>query len=223
MTTDPHQSKHKTVVPHPAGISRDERWCLRGQRGGTIWLTGLSGTGKSTIAAALEATLIREGLDAVWLDGDNLRMALCADLGFSEANRHENVRRIGEVARLFASSGTVVIASVISPFRADRERTRQAHQSDGIPFVEVLVEAPIEILRQRDPKGLYRRSLAGELRGLTGVDAPYERPLRAAIDLRTDLCGVSDAVARLRSVAWGLARPDSAVNQTDELARGGLP
>lgn len=223
MTTDPDQSKNKTVVPHPAAISRDERWCLRGQRGGTIWLTGLSGTGKSTIAAALEATLLCEGLDAVWLDGDNLRLALCADLGFSEANRHENVRRIGEVARLFASSGTVVIASVISPFRADRERTRQSHQSDGIPFVEVLVEAPIEVLRQRDPKGLYRRSLAGELRGLTGVDAPYERPLRAEIDLRTDLCSVSDAVARLRSVAWGLARPHSAVNQTDEIARGGRP
>jgi adenylyl-sulfate kinase len=186
------------VVPPITVLGRDERWAARGQRGLTVWLTGLSGSGKSTIAAALEADLVRRGIDAVWLDGDTLRTGLCAGLGFSDADRHENVRRIGEVARLFAQSGIVTIVSAISPFRSDRDTIRAAHSHDSLDFIEVLAEAPLDVLRQRDTKGLYRRAAAGELKGLTGVDAPYERPERAEIEIRTAECEVRDAVERLR-------------------------
>ena len=158
---------------HPGEIGRDER----PSRGATVWLTGLSGSGKSTVAARVERLLVGAGRPAYVLDGDNVRHGLNADLGFSDDDRHENVRRVGEVARLMADAGIVVLVPVISPFRAGRDQARAAHQAAGLPFVEVFVDTPIELCEQRDPKGLYAKARRGELTGFTGIDSPYEPPL----------------------------------------------
>lgn len=171
-----------------AALSRGERFERLGAAGKTLWMTGLSGSGKSTIAAALERELVLRGVRAFRLDGDNLRHGLNRDLGFSPADRAENIRRIGEVAKLLAESGCVAIVSAISPYRADRDQCRAMHEQDAggpLGFVEVFVDAPLAVCRQRDPKGLYRKSAAGEITGLTGVDAPYESPTRPELVLRT--------------------------------------
>ena len=151
--------------------------------GATVWLTGLSGSGKSTVASALGGLLRDAGIAYMLLDGDDLRRGLNADLGFGEKDRAENVRRVGEVARLVASGGLIAIVSLISPYRADRERVRAAHDVDGLTFVEVFVDTPLAVCIERDPKGLYRRALAGELLEFSGVDAPYEAPLQPEIRL----------------------------------------
>jgi bifunctional enzyme CysN/CysC len=164
------------VVWQGGGIEREERWRAIGQRGATVWLTGLPASGKSTLAAALEAQLVSRGRAAYLLDGDNLRHGLCGDLGFDAAARAENVRRAGEAARILADSGTVAIVALVSPYAADREAVRARHESDDIPFVEVWVDTPLEECERRDPKGLYRRARAGELPGMTGIDDPYEAP-----------------------------------------------
>ena len=169
------------VVWHPGGISPEERAASLGHRGATIWLTGLSGSGKSTVAAELERRLVLGGRPAYVLDGDNLRHGLNADLGFSDDDRAENVRRVGEVARLLADAGVVALVPVISPFRAGREAVRQSHDVAGIRLVEVFVDTPIEVCESRDPKGLYAKARRGELTGFTGIDSPYEPP--AAPDL----------------------------------------
>ena len=166
------------VVWHDEGIPREERWAAAGVHGATVWLTGLSGSGKSTIAAALAATLTARGVLAYTLDGDNLRHGLNGDLGFSAADRAENVRRVAEVARLCADAGLVVLVPVISPYRAGRDQARAMHDASGLVFLEVFVDAPLAVCESRDPKGLYRRARAGELTGLTGVDDPYEAPER---------------------------------------------
>ena len=145
----------------------------------TIWLTGLPGSGKSTIAEGVAVVLMNRGRAAYTLDGDNVRHGLNADLGFSAVDRAENVRRNGEVARLMADAGLVVLVPVISPYRSDRAAVRQAHQAAGIPFGEVHVATPLAECERRDPKGLYARARRGELLGLTGVDDPYESPLEA--------------------------------------------
>ena len=155
----------------------------RPSRGATVWLTGLSGSGKSTVAVALEQALVAEGRPAYRLDGDNLRLGLNADLGFGEVDRTENVRRVGEVARLMADAGVVVIVPLISPYRAGRDHARTIHDEAGLPFVEVFVDTPIELCEQRDPKGLYVKARAGEISGFTGIDAPYEAPLRPELVL----------------------------------------
>ena len=155
-----------------AGVARDARLT----RGATVWFTGLSGSGKSTVAAICERTLLDAGRPAYLLDGDNLRHGLNADLGFSAADRSENIRRVGEVARLFADAGVVALVPVISPYRADRARARAAHDDVGLPFVEVFVDTPIDVCEARDPKGLYAKARAGELKGFTGIDDPYEAP-----------------------------------------------
>jgi adenylyl-sulfate kinase len=142
----------------------------------TLWFTGLSGSGKSTIANAVAERLLELGRPAYVLDGDNLRHGLNADLGFSAADRAENVRRVGEVARLMADAGLVVLVPVISPYRADRDRVREAHEAAGLRFVEVFVDTPLELCEQRDPKGLYAKARAGEVTGMTGIDDPYEPP-----------------------------------------------
>jgi bifunctional enzyme CysN/CysC len=149
----------------------------RAHRGATVWLTGLSGSGKSTVAVALERLLVTAGRPAYRLDGDNLRHGLNADLGFTAADRDENVRRAGEVARLFADAGIIALVPLISPYRVGRERARSVHDATDLPFVEVFVDTPIEQCEQRDPKGLYARARAGEISGMTGVDAPYEAPV----------------------------------------------
>jgi bifunctional enzyme CysN/CysC len=168
------------VVWHSTAVRRDER----GTRGLTIWLTGLSASGKSTVAVELERRLVAAGRPAYLLDGDNLRHGLNADLGFSAADRAENVRRVGEVARLFADAGVVAVVSLISPYRADRERVRAAHDELGLSFYEVFVDTPIETCEERDPKGMYAKARAGEIRGFTGVDDPYEAPRNAELVLR---------------------------------------
>lgn len=142
-----------------------------------MWLTGLSGSGKSTVAAACERLLIDAGRPAYVLDGDNLRHGLNGDLGFSAADRAENVRRVGHVARLFADAGVVALVPLISPYRADRDLVRALHAEAGVPFIEVFVDTPIELCEQRDPKGLYAKARAGEITGFTGIDDPYEAPV----------------------------------------------
>jgi bifunctional enzyme CysN/CysC len=152
-------------------------------RGATVWLTGLSGSGKSTVAVALERQLVAARRPAYRLDGDNLRHGLNADLGFTAADRDENVRRAGQVAWLFADAGVVAIVALISPYRAGRDEIRALHEATGLPFLEVYVDTPIELCEQRDPKGLYLKARAGEITGFTGIDDPYEAPLAPSLVL----------------------------------------
>ncbi len=164
------------VVWHPNSLDRDERAGALGHRGATIWFTGLSGSGKSTVAAACERLLVADGRPAYLLDGDNLRHGLNGDLGFSAGDRDENVRRVAEVARLFADAGVVALVPLISPYRVARDRARALHEAAGVPFYEVFVDTPLEVCEERDPKGLYAKARAGELTGMTGIDDPYEAP-----------------------------------------------
>jgi bifunctional enzyme CysN/CysC len=180
----PQAALVENITFHPSQLTREERWQALGTSGATIWMTGLSGSGKSTIASAVEHTLVSSGHPAFMLDGDNLRHGLNAGLGFSEADRAENVRRVGEVAKLLAEAGTVAIASLVSPFRAARDQVRAAHEEAGIPFYEVFVDTPLEECERRDPKGLYAKARAGEITDLTGVGSPYEAPENP--ELRTD-------------------------------------
>lgn len=173
------------IVWHDEGIPRAARWAARGVHGATVWLTGLSGSGKSTIAAAAAGALTDRGVLAYTLDGDNLRHGLNGDLGFSAADRAENVRRVAEVARLCADAGLVVLVPVISPYRAGRDQARALHAASDLVFMEVFVDAPLDVCEARDPKGLYRRARAGELSGLTGVDDPYEPPEHPELVLAT--------------------------------------
>ena len=183
------------VYWHAATVERTARWKRLGLSGATVWFTGLSGSGKSTIADAVAARLIERGRPTYVLDGDNVRHGLNADLGFSAADRAENVRRLGEVARLMADAGLVVLVPVISPYRGDRQQVRAAHEAAGLPFVEVYVDTPLEICEQRDPKGLYARARAGELSAMTGIDAPYEPPKQPDVHLRpASLADQTDAV-----------------------------
>jgi bifunctional enzyme CysN/CysC len=170
------------VTWHGGSVGRDER----PHRGATVWLTGLSGSGKSTVAVALEGLLVASGQPAYRLDGDNLRHGLNADLGFSADDRDENVRRAGEVAVLLADAGVVALVPLISPYRAGRDRARSAHEAAGVPFIEVFVDTPIELCEQRDPKGLYAKARAGEITGFTGIDDPYEAPAAPELRLTPD-------------------------------------
>jgi bifunctional enzyme CysN/CysC len=172
------ESAPANVVWHSGAVARGDR----PSAGATVWFTGLSGSGKSTVAAVVERSLVAVGRPAYLLDGDNLRHGLNADLGFSAADRTENIRRVGEVARLFADAGVVALVPVISPYRADRDRVRSIHDDVGLPFLEVFVDTPLSVCEQRDPKGLYAKARAGEIRGFTGIDDPYEAP--ADPDLR---------------------------------------
>lgn len=164
------------VVWHSGDVARTDRWRAEHLGGATVWFTGLSGSGKSTVAVAVERLLLDRGHATYLLDGDNLRHGLNGDLGFSAADRDENVRRASEVARLFADAGVVALVPLISPYREGRDRARLVHEAADITFVEVFVDTPIEQCEQRDPKGLYALARAGELTGFTGIDAPYEAP-----------------------------------------------
>jgi bifunctional enzyme CysN/CysC len=170
------------TVWHAGAVERVQRERLAGGPGTTVWFSGLSGSGKSTIAVALERELVEMGRLAYRLDGDNVRHGLNGDLGFSVGDRSENIRRLAHVARLMADAGIVAIAAAISPFEADRQWARQLHIDAGLPFLEVFVDTPLEVCEERDPKGLYRRARAGELSGMTGIDSPFEAP--ASPDLR---------------------------------------
>jgi bifunctional enzyme CysN/CysC len=181
------------VVWHAHAVERAERPSL----GATVWLTGLSGSGKSTIAMALERALVEAGRAAYVLDGDNVRHGLNADLGFSAEDRAENVRRVGHVAALFADAGVVAIVPVISPYRAGRDAVRAVHAGRGLPFVEVWVATPLAVCEARDTKGLYARARAGEITGMTGIDDPYEAPERPELTVPTPDVAVVEAVRRI--------------------------
>ena len=170
----------KNLTKHNFLVSRNQREKVSGHPGIVIWFTGLSASGKSTIANALDLELNKRGLRTYILDGDNVRMGLNKDLGFSPESRKENIRRISEVAKLFADSGTIVMTAFISPYKKDRESAREVIDSD---YVEVFVNTPVEECINRDPKGLYKKAIAGEIKGFTGIDAPYEEPLNPEINL----------------------------------------
>ena len=184
------------VVWHESEVPRAERWAATDVQGATVWLTGLSGSGKSTVASALTRLLTEHGVLSYTLDGDNLRHGLTGDLGFSADDRTENVRRVGEVARLFADAGVVTLVPLISPYRAGRDHARALHETAGLTFVEVFVDTPIEVCEQRDPKGLYKQARAGEITGFTGIDDPYEAPLHAELVIPGAEMSAADA-ARL--------------------------
>jgi adenylyl-sulfate kinase len=184
---------------HPGSADAALRARCAGQRGLTVWLTGLSGAGKSTIAVAAERALLEKGCLAMRLDGDNLRHGLNAGVGFDEAGRAEAVRRAGEAALLLAECGAVAIVAMISPYRADRDRVRARHAEVGIPFLEAFVDAPLAVAESRDPKGLYAKARRGEIAGFTGIDAPYEAPVSAELHLRTGSDTQDSCVASLVS------------------------
>lgn len=222
------------VFYHPGTVTREERAALLKQTGATVWFTGLSGSGKSTLAVALEQVLIQRGHAAYVLDGDNVRLGLNAGpkvlmdsrgyaedrakrfgLGFSAADREENIRRIGEVAKLFADAGLFALTSFISPYRADRDAARKAHAANkggAIPFVEVYVDTPIECCEQRDPKGLYKQAreavAAGKGMGFTGVDDPYEPPANPELTFDASKQSVEEGVVLVLNylVKQGLVR-----------------
>ena len=183
------------IVWHTHPVDQEVRAEQKSQKPLVIWFTGLSASGKSTIAGALEQTLTRQRYHTYLLDGDNVRHGLCRDLGFSDADRTENIRRVGEVARLMADAGLIVLAAFISPFIADRDLVR-ALMPEG-QFVEVFVDASLDECRARDPKGLYARADRGEIKEFTGIDSPYEAPLRPEVRIDADRCSVAAAVNQL--------------------------
>jgi adenylylsulfate kinase len=185
------------ITWHEGTVSRQERHENLTQRGATIWLTGLSGSGKSTIAVALEQVLLQQGKHAYVLDGDNVRHGLNKNLGFSAEDRTENIRRIGEVSKLFADAGIISVTSFISPYRADRDIVRQLHAEADLPFLEVYVETPLDVAEERDPKGLYKKARAGEIKGFTGIDDPYEEPESAELVLHTAQQTIEESVRAL--------------------------
>ncbi len=179
------EMKATNVVWHHSRITSIERGTCLDQHGGTIWLTGLPASGKSTTAFALEYALVKRGCAAYVLDGDNVRHGLNKDLAFSAKDRKENIRRVAEVARLFADSGMIVITSFISPYREEREFVRRLHKDSEFYFSEIFVDTPIQVCEARDPKGQYAKARKGELRGFTGVDDPYEPPLTPEMIVKT--------------------------------------
>lgn len=184
-SSDPTPIVSSNIVWHDGEMTRDDRAKVLGHRGCTLWLTGLSGSGKSTVAVELEKILIQQGALAYRLDGDNVRHGLNANLGFGADDRKENIRRVGEVAKLFADAGVVTISSFISPYQKDRDQVRKIHDDAGLTFLEVFINTPIEICEQRDPKGLYKKARAGEIKGFTGIDDPYEAPANPDVDVKT--------------------------------------
>ena len=187
--------KATNIVWHEGNLTRDERWKALNCTGATLWFTGLSASGKSTIASALEQVLVTQGVNSYRLDGDNVRHGLNNNLGFSAEDRAENIRRIGEVAKLFADGGSIALTSFISPYRADRDQARKLHDDAGLKFIEVFVDTPLEVCEERDPKGLYKKARAGEIKGFTGIDDPYEAPESAELVLKCAEKSIDDCVA----------------------------
>ncbi|KAI1795492.1 adenylylsulfate kinase [Ganoderma leucocontextum] len=185
------------ITFHQGSVNVEERATLLSQKGVTIWFTGLSASGKSTIACALEQHLLHLHRFTYRLDGDNVRFGLNKDLGFDEKSRNENIRRIGEVSKLFADSCCITLTAFISPYRADRAVARELHEKAGLSFVEVFVDAPLSVVEQRDPKGLYKKARAGEIKDFTGISAPYEAPESPEVHIKTDECDVTEAVRRI--------------------------
>ena len=189
--------KSSNVVWHGSSVGREQRRRVYGHGSAALWFTGLSGSGKSTVAHRVEEMLVERGCFTYVLDGDNVRHGLNSDLGFSAEAREENIRRIGEVTRLFVDSGALTLAAFVSPFRKDRDRVREKLAAGD--FIEVFVDTPLEVCEQRDPKGLYKKARAGEIPDFTGIHQPYEAPTQAEIVLKTaelDVDECADAVIR---------------------------
>jgi len=182
------------ITWHEGEVSRAEREANLGQKGATVWFTGLSGSGKSTIAVALEQVLMQRGFHAYRLDGDNIRHGLNKNLGFSAEDRAENIRRIGEVSKLFADAGLIALNSFISPYIADRDLVRRIHDEAKLPFIEIFVDCSLDEAEKRDPKGLYKKARAGQLKGFTGIDDPYEAPAKPELHLHTDTQSIEQSV-----------------------------
>jgi len=180
------EQKATNVTWQDGQISREDRFEILRQKGATIWFTGLSGSGKSTIAIALEQALYDMRKLSYRLDGDNVRLGINKNLGFSEQDRTENIRRIGEIAKLFGDAGTIALSSFISPYREDRDEVRKLHEAADLTFVEVFVDCSLAVAEERDPKGLYKKARAGLIKNFTGIDDPYEAPTTPEIHLKTD-------------------------------------
>jgi len=204
------EQKATNVHWHEGDITRADRNRLLGQKGATVWFTGLSGSGKSTIAVALEGVLHDQGNLVYRLDGDNVRMGINKNLGFSADDRKENIRRIGEVAKLFVDAGVIVLSSFISPYREDRDVVRKLHEDAGMDFIEVFVDCDLAEAEKRDPKGLYKKARAGEIKNFTGIDDPYEPPIEPELVLKTDAMTLADEVTSLLELLRkrGILRPN---------------
>lgn len=184
----------KNLTQTHSAVAANQRAQLLGQRGAVLWFTGLSGSGKSTLAYALEERLTQMGKLTFALDGDNVRMGLCKDLGFSAEDRNENIRRVGEVAALFASAGLLVLTSFISPYRRDREMARETSKNS---FIEVYLDVSVAVCEERDPKGLYKKARAGEIKNFTGISDPYEAPLHPEIRVNTHSMKLEECVDKI--------------------------
>ena len=191
------EQKATNVHWHGGEINRPERAQLLGHGGATLWFTGLSGSGKSTIAVALEQALYQRGVLVYRLDGDNIRLGINKNLGFSAEDRAENIRRVGEVSKLFVDGGVIVLSSFISPYLVDRQIVRELHEADDMPFIEVFVDCSLEAAEERDPKGLYKKARAGEIKNFTGIDDPYEAPEAPEVHLHTDQQSLEEEVEHL--------------------------
>ena len=191
------EQKATNVHWHGGEINRPERAQLLGHGSATLWFTGLSGSGKSTIAVALEQALYQRGVLVYRLDGDNIRLGINKNLGFSAEDRAENIRRVGEVSKLFVDGGVIVLSSFISPYLVDRQIVRELHEADNMPFIEVFVDCSLEAAEKRDPKGLYKKARAGEMKNFTGIDDPYEAPEALEVHLHTDQQSLEEEVEHL--------------------------
>lgn len=189
------EQKATNVTWHDGDITIDDRSTLLGQKGATLWFTGLSGSGKSTVAVALEKALFKRGKLSYRLDGDNIRLGINRNLGFSAVDRTENIRRIGEISKLFVDSGVIALSSFISPYRADRDQVRALHLESDFAFIEIFVDCALSEAENRDPKGLYKKARAGEIKNFTGIDDPYEAPNSPEIHLHTDQMSLEQEVA----------------------------
>ena len=194
-----HNTQHTThntnIIYHPHHVTKEDRAVIKGQKPCILWFTGLSGSGKSTIANAVEAKLYEMGRHTYLLDGDNIRHGLNADLGFGDRDREENIRRIGEVSKLFVDAGLIVLTAFISPFRKDRDRVRNMVEEGE--FIEVFVDTPLSVCENRDPKGLYKKARKGEISNFTGISSPYEAPAKPEIHLQTDRMTIEEAAEQV--------------------------
>jgi adenylylsulfate kinase len=193
MSTQPPASTN--IVRHHATVTRARREAQNGHRSAIVWFTGLSGSGKSTLAHAVEETLHQRGCRTFVMDGDNVRHGLCGDLGFSSKDRTENIRRIGEIAKLFMEAGVIVLTAFISPYRADRERVRGMVERGD--FIEIYCDAPIEVCESRDVKGMYKKARAGQIAEFTGISSPYEDPEHPDLTVETDRLELDECVRQV--------------------------
>jgi adenylylsulfate kinase len=193
------EQKATNVHWHSGEVTREDRYNVLGHKGATLWFTGLSGSGKSTVAVALEKELTARGKLCYRLDGDNIRLGINKNLGFSAEDRTENIRRIGEISKLFVDTGVIVLSSFISPYRADRDTVRALHDAGDMDFLEIHVDCALAEAEKRDPKGLYKKARAGEIKGFTGIDDPYEAPVKPEVHLHTDEMTLEQEVAILIS------------------------